>query len=459
MSSAVLPIGLLMMTVATDAPKTAARSAVVSPPPVVLIGADGMTFDVLNPLLEAGELPNISALINRGASAVLNSEDPMRSPAIWTTLATGQPRSVHKIYDFVTGTTYWPKELRTPDQHLVTSDMRGAPALWQLASAQRKKSLVVGWLNTWPAEKLHGIMFAPYVALNELRQTSIKGRIYRRAEGQAYPAEQFARILPLIVPTEEVGEQHIKPLADVPAKGSLLYQRIPILERYMFSLRWSIASTLTNVRLLESSVANHGPFDLYMTYFDGSDTLAHRFWIMRSTEKKIRERLAAHGFDPELAAELKRRFGGVVDGYYRLIDKMIGRIRRAVGHNATIVLVSDHGWGDSEGPAALHSNVPFDGVHFKEGVFIAAGEQIRPGKVSPLSLYEVAPTVLYLMGVQPPAAMPGRIATEIIRPEQLRRHKPTASNAPVPRAEKATQRPAPHADEEMQRLRSLGYID
>ena len=46
-----------------------------------------------------------------------------------------------------------------------------------------------------------------------------------------------------------------------------------------------------------------------MTYFDGSDTLAHRFWLMRQSEEEIRTRLRNQDFDPDIAAELKERFG------------------------------------------------------------------------------------------------------------------------------------------------------
>ncbi len=471
MTSAALCIGVMLSLPQTSFSKPGATSTeqfTVDNPqelgttaPVVLIGADGMTFDVLDPLIKAGKLPNIARMQREGVRGVLTSENPMRSPAIWTTLATGQPRAVHKIYDFITGSSYWPKEIRSAEQKLVTSDMRAAPAIWQVASAAKKKSLVVGWLNTWPAERIDGVMFAPYVALNELRQTSIKGRIYKDASSQAYPSAIFAEMLPLILPADSISNRRLKPLADIPPKGSALYEKIPILERYMYSMRWSVASTLTNVRLLEAATYTRGPFDLYMTYFDGSDTLAHRFWLMRQTEADIRTRLSAHGFDPALAPELKKRFGYVIDGYYRLIDDMIGRIRRAVGKRATMILVSDHGWGASTGSKALHESVPFDGVHLMQGVFIAAGPQIRHARIEPLSLYEIAPTVLYLMGLSPPTSMPGRIATEIVKKSRLAHQKPVTSTAALPNAPAVhgQRHDAPHSEEEMERLRSLGYID
>src|SRR5688572_19178294 len=235
--------------------------------PLVVVGVDGMTFDVLDPMVARGELPHLAELMSQGARAVLESEHPMRSPALWTTIATGQPRNRHRIFDFVTGSAYWPRAERNVPQRLVTSDMRREPALWNLVGPQ-VRSLVVGWLNTWPAETLPGTMVAPYVALGQLRQTSIKGKIYSHQAGQVYPRELTPHITPLILDAEDVTSEAVAELVDVPPPGSALYRAIPQLDRYLFTVRWSIASTLTNTNIVESQLRTDN-YDLVMTYFDG----------------------------------------------------------------------------------------------------------------------------------------------------------------------------------------------
>ena len=433
--------------------------------PVVVVGVDGMTFDLLDPLVRAGRLPHLGGMLARGARAVLLSEEPMRSPALWTTIATGQPRSVHRIYDFVTGSGYWPKELRGSRRQLVTSDMRVSPALWSMLGEQGYRSLVVGWLNTWPAEPIRGVMLAPYVALAQKRQSSIKGRLYRDAKRQSHPAQVFAEILPLVLSPEAVEAARVAKLIDEPTPGSALYRAIPKLERYLYTVRWSISATLTNTAAIERLLATRGPFDVVMTYFDGADTLAHRFWILREPLSQIRGRLRAHGFDPALAAELKRRFGSVVEGYYELVDDMLGRLQRAAGQNATFVILSDHGWGSSPGVRALHDETPFDGEHRLEGVLVVAGPGIHHGAAERLTLYDVAPTVLYLTGAAVPEDLPGRVATEMIRSELLARRPvrrvaaaAAAVAAPTPGSPRRSKIRAPHEDDEIERLRSLGYV-
>jgi len=427
--------------------------------PVVVIGVDGMTFDLIDPLVQAGQMPNTAALLQRGTKAILTSEKPMRSPALWTTLATGQPRSVHGIYDFVTGSGYWPRSKRAKKQTLVTSNMRRSPALWTWVGRAKKRSLVVGWLNTWPAEDIVGTMVAPYVALGTRRQTSIKGKIYTDAAQQFAPAAIEKTLRPLVVASDSVEAEQIASLIDEPPKGSKLYKAVPRLRRYLYTVRWSIASTITNTAMMEEQLRSKD-YELAMTYFDGADTLAHRFWLMRQPVDEIATRLRHHNMDPAVAPELKQRFGKVLEGYYKLVDRMIGRLAAAAGEDATIFVISDHGWGSlPKGSKAPSSRVPFDGEHRLDGILIAAGPHIEHANVEPVTLYDLAPTILSLKGIVIPTELPGRVLEEMITPDFSTQH-PSVLLAETPKSKTKTTETtaAPHSDTELERLRSLGYV-
>ena len=67
---------------------------------LLLLGIDGATWRVLDPLLQAGNLPNLKRLIARGASGVLRSFEYSASPVAWTTIATGKMPAKHNIKDF-----------------------------------------------------------------------------------------------------------------------------------------------------------------------------------------------------------------------------------------------------------------------------------------------------------------------------------------------------------------------
>src|SRR2546423_8695689 len=68
-------------------------------PRVLLIGWDGADWRILDPLLEAGALPNLQALIDRGAKGVLKSTIPTHSWAAWPSFLTGVNPADPGVYD------------------------------------------------------------------------------------------------------------------------------------------------------------------------------------------------------------------------------------------------------------------------------------------------------------------------------------------------------------------------
>jgi predicted AlkP superfamily phosphohydrolase/phosphomutase len=67
----------------------------------IAIGLDGCSWNVLEPLLESGELPNLAALRERSAHAVLESTIPFFTGPAWASFATGCSPAAHGIYDFM----------------------------------------------------------------------------------------------------------------------------------------------------------------------------------------------------------------------------------------------------------------------------------------------------------------------------------------------------------------------
>jgi predicted AlkP superfamily phosphohydrolase/phosphomutase len=72
-------------------------------PRILLIGWDGADWRILDPLLEAGELPNLSALIERGGRAVLRSTIPTHSWTAWPSFLTGVDPADHGVFDILEG--------------------------------------------------------------------------------------------------------------------------------------------------------------------------------------------------------------------------------------------------------------------------------------------------------------------------------------------------------------------
>jgi predicted AlkP superfamily phosphohydrolase/phosphomutase len=68
---------------------------------VVLIGLDGATFSILNPLMADGIMPFLKEFAGQGVHGVLHSTPHPLTPPAWTSLQTGRSPGNHGVFDFV----------------------------------------------------------------------------------------------------------------------------------------------------------------------------------------------------------------------------------------------------------------------------------------------------------------------------------------------------------------------
>src|SRR6185436_12847247 len=94
---------------------------------VLLIGLDGLSWSVVLPMVNRGELPHLASLMREGAYGPLDSAPPTVSPVIWSTIQSGMPRQVHGLQQM---------SLKAPGAY--ASEVHGtralhAATLWQMA--------------------------------------------------------------------------------------------------------------------------------------------------------------------------------------------------------------------------------------------------------------------------------------------------------------------------------------
>src|SRR5947209_3968793 len=127
----------------------------------VIFGVDGLTFRIINPLIERGELPNFKKLKDEGCEAILESKYPPLTPPAWTSLSTGLKPARHGVYD------YWiyadeAKKGVARSVHVQTQ-RRGEKAIWNILSEYGKQVLVINVPATYPPEAINGIMVSGYL--------------------------------------------------------------------------------------------------------------------------------------------------------------------------------------------------------------------------------------------------------------------------------------------------------
>jgi predicted AlkP superfamily pyrophosphatase or phosphodiesterase len=133
---------------------------------VLLIGIDGATLRLAMPLMKEGRLPNLSRIAADGVYGPLRSVQPLLSPRIWNSIATGMTAPKHGILNFA-------RKQEDGSQQLFLSTDRRVPALWNIASNAGMRVAVVNWWNTFPPDRIDGVVVSDHLFAREIegRQT------------------------------------------------------------------------------------------------------------------------------------------------------------------------------------------------------------------------------------------------------------------------------------------------
>jgi hypothetical protein len=111
---------------------------------VLVIGIDGASWNVIDPMIAKGELSNLASLIERGGAANLETVEPLTSPVVWTSIATGRSPTVHGVTDFYS-----------------TRATITVPTIYERLAAQGKRVGLYEVLMTWPPPPLPGGFAVP----------------------------------------------------------------------------------------------------------------------------------------------------------------------------------------------------------------------------------------------------------------------------------------------------------
>ena len=374
-------------------------AACTTPPPptrVLVVGLDGATWDIARPLLDAGRLPHLRALIGRGLIATPMAEPPLFAPVAWTTLFTGVPPAQHGVENLA----------------LAGSGYRRVPALWSRVDAAEKNTVLVNVPGTWKAERLeHGVVLADLGMARGYVGGAGGGAFVDVTQGAPpRPYETLGDLLRLVAAPLAVGEWsdwvdvangeveasvlkvkrideqrvYVSPMYPSELGAGAMWPRAVGDELAMFLgvpyLRegpaWSaygagevpaiFAEHLAQTTAVQLVAAHHllskRPWDLFVWVDPLPDRIEHAFWSDHSER---------------------------VQDAYRDADAHLGELM-ARAPAAWIVVVSAHGFGS--GPT------PERGDHAAAGMLVIAGPGLA-GDAGEIPLVDVAPTLACLLGV------------------------------------------------------------
>ena len=128
---------------------------------VLVIGWDGAGFELIDPLLASGRLPNLARLVSEGRTAQLESTRIPISSAAWTSAFSGVGPGHTGVFGF-----FEPLE-DSSDVQLISSRSNHAPPIWRILSSRGVGVHVFGVPVTWPAEPVQGVMVTGMLAPHE----------------------------------------------------------------------------------------------------------------------------------------------------------------------------------------------------------------------------------------------------------------------------------------------------
>ena len=362
---------------------------------LLLVGWDAADWATIHPLLEQGELPNLARLMAGGAHGPLATLEPILSPMLWATMATGKLPDEHGIHGFskVDEKTQIPRPFGTQD--------RTARALWNITSHHGLKTHVVNWFCSHPAEPINGTFLSDLVSAGV--RTGSKRPIPKNVihpessldhlkEWVTRPQEVDASVLSLFVP-------HLKEIDQSKSER-------------LSGLAAVIAESQT-VHNATTWLAEHTDWDVLAAYYPLIDHIGHGYMAFHPPQQ-------AHVSDFDF-----RMFNDVVNSAYRYSDLMLGRLMDLAGPDANIVLVSDHGfYNDHRRPQPTQiKRAVLDDDHSRIGIFVAAGPAFRAG-TQPVgaNLLDLTPTLLHALKLPAGIDMPGRAIAEVLsQPKTLER--------------------------------------
>jgi predicted AlkP superfamily phosphohydrolase/phosphomutase len=410
-----------------------------APPPgprqrALLIGVDAATWYVMRPMIDRGELPNVRALMDRGVHGDLLSMDPMVSPALWTTIATGTVPEHHGVHGFTEA------DPLTQKQVPVSSNMRKRASLWTILSDRKRTVNVVGWYASWPAEPVNGNMVTDhFLPRHESAFWPVSAQEEEQLGGRTYPRELLKEILPIVPTMQEVARIDNLDLKFRPDGTPEVERAARLFEPHRVDE--------TRVRLAKYLMQKND-WDLTMVFIWGIDPTSHLFW-------RFFEPSTWHG-DP-ISDEAMAANKDKITNYYKKVDRYIGDLVQQAGPETIVMIVSDHGFGAATGKTA--EGMPLSGDHRKEGVILAAGGPIRKGvRVDGASIVDVTPTLLYLLGLPVGADMDGKVIEALFDSPLPRPIERIATYEKGEKKQASTPIASPIDDQIRDQLKALGYL-
>lgn len=392
-----------------------AVSPPADPPPstadahVRMLMLDGASLDVISPAIAAGHLPNLGRIFDKGAVLHMATLRPTQAEPVWSAVATGRyPMSngirSSVLYRALGGT---PIQL-LPDycfmQALVAlgflseepqtaTDLLARP-IWSILSDRGETVGVIGWPLTQPAPVLNGFAISDAFHWMAAADLSLDNS----------PAVWPGGLLDVI---RAAMQRPVTP--DPISLVNTMGAPQPSNDFDVGRDQAPIVADRVHLQLLNALESIEPKF--LAVRFPGIDAVGHRF--LRYADP------SAFG---DVSESERQRYGEVLNQYYGFVDMLIGREMERLGSNDLLLVVSAFGMEPlSPGKRLLEilaGNGQMSGTHERapDGFVLAFGNAVATGRPPRASVVDLAPTILYFLGLPVGRDMDGFARIDLFTP-------------------------------------------
>jgi len=391
---------------------------------VVFVGFDGADWRVIRPMMDRGELPAFAGMVRNGATGPLASIHDSNSAVIWASIYSGMTPERHGVLDFYRVALPGLSQGLFPVHRTFFNELAdflaptgftrqvpvdrfsmASPPFWELAD---RAGLSIGVVDGY---------FYSFPALRPSRPESWF---------LSYGLDEMAAR-----PTPEAN-LFVQPVG-------LFREYRPLLDRGDFGWQSSVLLSLLDGRRPQPRLVNF--------YTHQPDSYQHWYWKWYEPER----------FFGVTEAGLKAK-GDLIPGLQRGFDRFLGQLLARVGPDTVVIVASDHG----HSPTIVHS-LYTQHRHGPPGILLMQGGPVRRGlDLQGASVYDLYPTVLYLLGLPVPEDAAGKVLTGALDPAFVQAHPirtvPTYRDLGFSPNLPGAKRDGAMNEAEIQKLRALGYL-
>lgn len=366
-------------------------------PRVIVVGVNGMELDVLRPLLVKGELPNLTKVIKNGAYGKLRTVSAPNCPRVYSTLFTSTPPEQHGVTGFIVGGI------------TANTNMLKEEPIWSMLS---KGGVTVGMANvpaTFPVMPVNGYMISGMLTRGKNCEDGVlcAPKLSEVEGGDAvYPAALKTELL------KNVGDFYID-CERMPGADQLKDHEAEFIDSWLKKV--DVIREQQTV-LFDYLLEKH-PTDFTFFVQSCEDRTGH--WLYPIAPYNA-------GYNPKINTVRPDAF----PDQYIAFDKVLGHILAHVDDNTYLFIVSDHGikplreFEDTNPHAHMdhEKTTPVVAKHdFADGDDVPGSLFVMgPGIKHSLrlmgfeaSVYDIAPTILHLYGIEQPQQMKGHVLSMI----------------------------------------------